>query len=119
MSVHHPRGQAIASKRAPHWYEFAYDGTTGAEIAGNLITLHFVDGLRGDDDLNGTNGTVVDIGAPSVAAVPPDRVMMAAVAGVLYSTRMTIRCSGLSKTTSYAPASGLDWRIKWQTSSRE
>jgi cyclophilin family peptidyl-prolyl cis-trans isomerase len=44
---------------APHWYEFLYDGTTGAEFNGNVITLHFVDGLRGDADLNNSNGTIV------------------------------------------------------------
>lgn len=47
-----------------HWYEFIYDGTTGAEINYNVITLHFVDGQRGDDDLT-SNGTIVDQGAPS------------------------------------------------------
>ena len=36
-----------------HWYEFLYDGQTGANINGNVITLNFVDGLRGDDDLIG------------------------------------------------------------------
>ncbi len=53
----------------PHWYEFLYDGTTGAEIAGNVITLHFVDGRRGDDDLT-ANGVIVDPGAPGGAAPP-------------------------------------------------
>ena len=50
-----------------HWYEFLYDGQTGAEIIGNIITLHFVDGTRGDDDLI-ANGIVVDDGAPAVVA---------------------------------------------------
>jgi hypothetical protein len=47
-----------------HWYEFMYDGETGAEINGNLVTLHFVDGKRGDSDLDETNGTVIDPGGP-------------------------------------------------------
>ena len=34
-----------------HWYEFLYDNETGAEINGNVITLNFVDALRGDDEL--------------------------------------------------------------------
>ncbi len=51
----------------PHWYEFMYDGQTGAEIDGNIITLHFVDGLRGDDDLK-ADGIVID---PSAPAGPP------------------------------------------------
>jgi hypothetical protein len=49
-----------------HWYEFLYDGQTGAEISGNVITLHFLDGMRGDDDLT-ANGIIVDLGAPAVA----------------------------------------------------
>jgi len=51
-----------------HLYEFLYDGETGAEINGNVITLHFVDGLRGDDDLNATNGIVFDPGGPAFFA---------------------------------------------------
>jgi hypothetical protein len=47
----------------PHWYEFLYDGETGAEIDDHVITLYFVDGKRGDDDLQ-ANGIIVDQGAP-------------------------------------------------------
>ncbi|MBE0427920.1 MAG: DUF1566 domain-containing protein [Nitrospirae bacterium] len=47
----------------PHWYNFMYDGQTGAEIKGNMITLHFIDGLRGDDDLT-VNGLIYDQGGP-------------------------------------------------------
>ena len=50
-----------------HWYEFLYDGQTGATINGNVIKLYFVDGIRGDDDLT-ANGIVVDDGAPAVVA---------------------------------------------------
>ncbi|MBN1417482.1 MAG: SBBP repeat-containing protein, partial [Planctomycetes bacterium] len=53
---------------APHWYEFVFDGTTGAEITGSTITLHFVDGLRGDADIT-ANGTIVDPGAPAVVGM--------------------------------------------------
>jgi uncharacterized repeat protein (TIGR01451 family) len=48
----------------PHWYEFSFDGSTGAQINGNVVTLHFVDGQRGDDDLM-ANGTIVDPGGPA------------------------------------------------------
>jgi hypothetical protein len=48
-----------------HWYEFLYDGETGAEINGNVITLHFVNGKRGDDDLDNVNGIITDIGGPA------------------------------------------------------
>ena len=52
----------------PHWYEFMFDEQTGtgALINGNTITLHFIDGQRGDDDLE-ENGIIVDAGAPGVA----------------------------------------------------
>jgi hypothetical protein len=48
-----------------HWYEFLNDGTTGAQISQNIITLYFVDGQRGDDDL-ASNGMIVDIGGPAL-----------------------------------------------------
>lgn len=48
----------------PHWYEFTFDGTTGAEINGNVVTLHLLDGTRGDDDL-AANGVIVDPGGPT------------------------------------------------------
>lgn len=47
----------------PHWYEFIYDGTTGAEINGNIITLHFADGERGDYDLR-KDGMLTAAGGP-------------------------------------------------------
>lgn len=51
----------------PHFYEFSFDGTTGAQIQGNRVTLHLVDGLRGDHDLVAdgriqTLGGLVDVG---------------------------------------------------------
>ena len=49
----------------PHWYEFLHDGQTGAVIAGNVITLYFVDGIRGDDDLT-ANGIIIDQGGPGI-----------------------------------------------------
>jgi len=47
----------------PHWYEFTYDGETGAETAGGILILHFVDGARGDDDIT-PNGVIVESGGP-------------------------------------------------------
>lgn len=47
----------------PHWYEFLYDGATGAEMLSDRIILHFVDGQRGDHDLR-ANGVIEDPGAP-------------------------------------------------------
>ena len=59
----------------PHWYEFNYDGQTGAEFSGNNVALHFVDGARGDADLT-ENGQISDLGAPGInnnAPVPFNR----------------------------------------------
>jgi hypothetical protein len=50
----------------PHWYEFTYDDQTGAEINGNVITLHFVDGLRGDEDIT-VNGSIKEPGGPVIS----------------------------------------------------
>lgn len=55
---------------SPHWYDFAFNGTTGAVINGNLITLHFVDGQRGDHDLT-ANGVIDDPGAPALTSAGP------------------------------------------------
>jgi len=52
-----------------HWYEFMYDGQTGAEINGDLVTLHFVDGLRGDDNPI-PDGKIVDQGGPGSSPIP-------------------------------------------------
>jgi len=60
-----------SANKTKHWYEFLYDSQTGAEIDGNVIKLHFVDGARGDDDLT-ANGKIVDVGAPAVAVTSSD-----------------------------------------------
>ena len=54
----------------PHWYEFKYDPKTGvgAEIDGDVITLHFIDGALGDGDLT-ANGSIADPGGPSLPLV--------------------------------------------------
>jgi len=48
-----------------HWYEFMYNGEVGAEISGNVISLHYIDGALGDDDLS-ANGIIVDPGGPTI-----------------------------------------------------
>ena len=50
-----------------HLYEFDFDGETGAEFDGNVVTLHFVDGKRGDSDLL-ENGVISDPGTPALRA---------------------------------------------------
>ena len=59
------------------WYDFAFDGTTGATANLNTVTLAFVDGIRGDHDL-AANGVIDDPGAPVkvqatiLPTVPPE-----------------------------------------------
>jgi hypothetical protein len=43
-----------------HWYEFMYDGETGAVIDQNIITLHYVDGKRGDDNVSVVDDKISD-----------------------------------------------------------
>lgn len=49
----------------PHWYDFSYDGETGAEIKNDRIILHFVDNKRGDDNYT-TNDSITHTGAQAV-----------------------------------------------------
>ena len=54
---------------SPNWYEFLYDGQTGAEINGSNITLHFMYGMRGDADLDDSNGVIVaSPGGPAIGS---------------------------------------------------
>jgi hypothetical protein len=63
---------------APHWYDFQFDGTTGAEFfdddnngSTDRVVLHFVDGGRGDLDLT-ADGVIRDPGgAAQVNNVAP------------------------------------------------
>lgn len=50
---------------SPHWYEFLYDGSVGADISESKIRLHFTDGLLGDEDIT-ENATIIDIGGPGM-----------------------------------------------------
>jgi hypothetical protein len=52
-----------------HWYEFMYNSQTltGAEINGNVVTLYFVDGQWGDDDLT-ANASIIDQGGPGFSS---------------------------------------------------
>jgi hypothetical protein len=62
MDQYYKYGPTPANPTA-HWYNFMFDGQTGAEISGDIITLHFIDGLRGDDDIT-ANGQIFDQGGP-------------------------------------------------------
>lgn len=63
-----------ADNPTDHWYDFTYDpaSQTGAVIDGNQVTLHLIDGARGDADLAVDGrikdpGTVVWFGAEPAA----------------------------------------------------
>jgi uncharacterized repeat protein (TIGR01451 family) len=68
------------SDSSDHWYDFTYDSQTqtGAEwISPRLVRLHFIDGGRGDDDLQ-PNDIIVDAGGPAIPA--PDLALSQAAA---------------------------------------
>lgn len=82
VALHLPRNTAIAGyykygptpeNQAPHWYQFARSGATGADIVqtatSTRVLLHFVDAQRGDDVLT-PDGMIVDVGGPSALAAP-------------------------------------------------
>lgn len=55
---------------SPHWYNFMWDGKTGAVFENTdptRVALTFVDGERGDDDLT-ADGKISDVGGPGIAA---------------------------------------------------
>jgi len=55
-----------SSSAPPHFYQFDFDQTTGigAEIQGNRIILHLIDGGPGDNDQS-EDGRIVDPGGPA------------------------------------------------------
>jgi cyclophilin family peptidyl-prolyl cis-trans isomerase len=55
----------------PHWYEFLYDGETGAQISGSTVQIHYVDGKRGDSDVDDTNGIIATITGPAFTRAEP------------------------------------------------
>ena len=56
-----------ADNPTDHLYRFDFDGETGARFEDNEVVLHFVDGSRGDSDLE-SDGTIAAFGAPAVQA---------------------------------------------------
>jgi len=49
----------------PHWFEFLFDGRTGAELSGDRVVLHLVDGERGDSSLT-ADGKLQFVGGPAI-----------------------------------------------------
>lgn len=80
-----------------HYYSFLFDGTTGAEIADNVVNLHFVDGMRGDHDLE-ANGIIVEPGAPGLQADNPAPITPSAscgLCGAVSATSMLVTLLGM------------------------
>ncbi len=65
-------GPTIVGTWEPDWYPYLYDSQlkTGAQFDGLTVTVHYVDGAIGDDDLT-INGTIVDQGGPGVITSEP------------------------------------------------
>jgi len=57
----------------PHWYDFSFDGETGAQFLEDRVVLRFVDGKRGDDDIT-INGLIVEPGGPGFMAVEEESI---------------------------------------------
>lgn len=92
----------------PHWYEFLFDGTTGAEIDNRLhrIVLHFVDGQRGDNDLT-ANGVIVDPGSPAFNANEPPVV----ATNPLNTTAVAGTTATFTAAASGSPTPTLHWQM--------
>jgi len=58
-----------ADDPVPHWYEFQWNGTVGAERVGEVIVVHYKDGELGDNDLT-VDGKIVDPVVPAFDALP-------------------------------------------------
>ena len=80
-------GQTQANQ-TDHWYEFLYDTQTGAEINGNVITLNFMDALRGDDVLT-QDSMVIDLGAPGFDVTAVDLEPTATITSPASNTTIT------------------------------
>ena len=100
----------------PHWYEFAFDGTTGAVFAPNKVTLHFVDGARGDHDL-AVNGTITTAGGLAFAA--SDIPLRITDLSPLALGQLLLKASGeASRPYTVQRSSNLtDWAGAWTTNS--
>jgi hypothetical protein len=94
-NFHYYRYGKTPDHQSDHWYDFTYDGQTGAELLStHEIRLHFVDGGRGDDDLM-ENGVIMDAGGPAillpslvtVTSLEPTRVKVTTGAGKMAKTK--------------------------------
>jgi len=58
-------------KTSDHWYKFLYDFETGVQMTDNVMTLYFVDALRGDDELI-PDSMIIDLGGPGFVITDDD-----------------------------------------------
>jgi len=80
--------------RAPHWYEFLFNSSTGARLDVKGFTLTFSDGNRGDHDLT-ANGTVTTVLAPAYKSPPgPQVTLLNANARIRRIPRFTATADG-------------------------
>lgn len=97
---------------APHWYEFLFDGATGAEFLPGRVIVHYQDGGRGDDDLK-ANGEIVTSGAPAYRIPPGPRLSLvhSTVRGVGESIRLDTADGTVRFMTNQVPVVGtvLSW----------
>ena len=106
IETYYKYGRTPDSPDHDHWYEFMFDGETGAEIFHEetltRIVLHLCDGKRGDDDRD-VDGKIVDAGGPAIITTAAPNVVTGAADSVTSSSAKlsgTINPNGES-TTSY------------------
>jgi hypothetical protein len=97
----------------PHWFQFTYDGVTGAEIQPYFVYLHLLDGGRGDSDglTNGAiNGLVFGL-ARAINAPPPLQITVGAPGTVVLTWPAAFQDSA---NTFLEVANGLGSTNVWQ-----
>src|SRR5262249_43953282 len=63
-----PNAYLKSHPQTGQYYDFFYNGETGAVFDGDTITLHLIDGGRGDAD-GLVNGVIMDPGGPGATGV--------------------------------------------------
>jgi len=89
----------------PHWYEFLFDGVTGATLGTDQVVLTFLDAGRGDRDVH-ANGVVTTLLAPARLAPPGPLLQLLSVSVSLVKTLNTLQVSTNAPvlTTNQVPA---------------
>jgi hypothetical protein len=85
-----------------HWYEFLFDGTTGAEFGVDQVTLYLVDGSRGDHDVS-ANGVIDEPGGPGLLVLPPPPVSTLSISAASNEQDIYSDPASVTLTASAAP----------------